>query len=213
MPLLPDVYQETKRIARGAAQKSPLLAEFSAWCQETYGIDVLNFEFDERNQFYQLVVIVKNEHDYGKMADRSVRDIYRPQIAQTFLRLAAKHNFEPASRREAVGVTFSDFSEDAKRETFQNATDAIKKLVAKRYPMVWHVEVQFHPVTVFYLTDADIATYEGDGTTQRLRAAIYDIVKKHDELDYFTIDSLPLHINSKEYVDTHCEGSLFYYFK
>lgn len=75
MVLLEDaIYRETKKIALGEVQPSPLLAELTDWFAKTYSVKILNFEFTKfkvpSSNRYRLYVVIQNTDDYQKMYNR-----------------------------------------------------------------------------------------------------------------------------------------------
>jgi hypothetical protein len=69
----------------------------------------------------------------------------------------------------------------------------------------------FTASVVFYHSDVDIMTNENNGLSNSITNDYYSILKKYDELNYYTRENISLKFDSKENLDKNFEGSLFYY--
>ena len=218
MLLLDDAtYNETKKIVLGKAKRSPILIELSDWLMKMYSVKVLNIEFGKlissKSGRYRLCIILENTEDDQKMYVRNLEpnEEYQHQIASEFQRLAIKHRFATKEQLRDLFVTYNDFSEEAKTEANWKTIDKFKWLAKVKYPFVWDVISMFSSTVVFYYSDADIALNEQKGISEKIINNYYSVLKKHDELNYFTRENIQIKFDSKENVDKNYEGSLFYY--
>jgi hypothetical protein len=69
----------------------------------------------------------------------------------------------------------------------------------------------FSSSVVFYYSDADITVNENNGISKAIMDTYYSILKKYDELNYFTRENIRLKFDSKENLDKNYQGNLFYY--
>jgi hypothetical protein len=218
MVLLDDaVYKETKKIALGKAKRSLILIELSDWLMNMYSVKVLNFEFNKligsSSDKYRLCIIMKNTEDYQKMhvSNFEFNPEYQSQIAGEFQTLAAKYRFATAEQLRDLFVSYNDFSEEAKTEANWKAIDRFKWVVKFKYPAVWKVISMFSSTVVFYYGNSDIAPNEQNGLSEKIIGDYYSVLKKYDDLNYFTRENIQVKFDSKENVDKNYEGSLFYY--
>ena len=218
MVLLDDaVYKETKKIVLGKAKRSPILIELSDWLMNMYSVKVLNFEFSKligsASGRYRLYIIIENTEDYQKMhvGNFEFNKEYQSQIAREFQTLAAKHRLAAEEQLRDLFVSYNDFSEEAKTEANWKAIDRFKWVVKFKYPEVWKVISMFSSTVVFYYGDSDIAPNEQNGLTEKIVNDYYAVLKKYDDLNYFTRENIQVKFDSKENVDKNYEGNLFYY--
>ena len=212
-----DVYNETKEIVRGKRKQSLLLLEFSDWFKSKYSVKVLNIQFSKlegpKEDRFKLNVIIENTVDYQKMYVGlfQTNEEYQGQIALEFGKLALKYSFADKSQLENLCVIYNDFSDEAKVEANWKAAKEVKTQIKSKYLVVWDVISMFSSSVVFYYSDADIEANENNGTSKTITDTYYSILKKHDELGYFSRDNISLKFDSKENLDKNYQGNLFYY--
>jgi hypothetical protein len=218
MVLLDDtVYKETKKIALGKAKRKPILIELSDWLLQSYSVKVLNIDFNKlissKSGRYRLCIILENTKDYQKMYVRNFEpnEEYQNEIANEFRRLARKYQFATEEQLRDLWVTYIDFSEEAKTEANWKAAKEVEDSLRKKYSVVWDVIPMFSGSVVFYYSDFDIAINESKGISKLITDDYYAILKKYDELNYFTRDNISLKFDSKENLDKNYAGSFFYY--
>jgi hypothetical protein len=211
------IYEETKRIVLGKSTRSPILVDLSDWFLATFSVKVLNFEFSKLKypgaKRYRLLLIIQTTEGYKEMYVGPVKpkEEYQQQIADEFCKLALKYAFASEAQLENLFVTFNDFSEEAKTEANWKAAKEVKEFVKKKYPVAWDVLAMFSSSVVFYFSDSDIASNENNGTSKAIANDYYSILKKYDELNYFTRENISLKFDSKENLDKNYAGSFYYY--
>jgi hypothetical protein len=136
---------------------------------------------------------------------------YQSRITSEFQRLAMKHQFATEEQLRDPFVTYNDFSEEAKTEANWKAIDRFKWVAKFKYRAIWQVISMFSSMVVFYYSDSDIALNEQKGMNEKIISDYYSVLKKYDELNYFTRENIQVKFDSKENVDKNYEGSLFYY--
>ena len=219
MVLLDDeLYQETKSIVLGKHTKSELLNELADWCMKMYAISILNIQFGKLSaggnaNLYRLYIIVKDTEDFDRMyiAPLKLNEVYEQQIADTFRQLALKYQYTDRVNLQRFIVRFNDFSDEAKTDANWRAIEEAKDTITSKYPMVWHIEAIFSSSVVFYYSDDEISENEKTGISQKIAGDYYSILKKYDELNYFTPENLIIKFDSKENLDKNYQGSLFNY--
>lgn len=210
-------YKETKQIALGQSKMSPMLAELAHWFLQTYSIKVLNFEFGKMAipalDRYRLYVIVEGQVDYQKMFSQPSEPNaeYQDQIEKRFCDIALKYQFASKEQLKNLFVIYNDFSREAKTEANQDAASEVRAAVKQKYPFVWDVITMFWSSVVFYYTDEEVKANDRAGVNARIADDYYSILKKYDELNYFTRENMEIRFDSKENLDKNYEGNLFYY--
>ena len=194
-----------------------MLIEFADWFMETFSAKVLNIEFSklksQKTNRYRLYVIVENTEDYQKMYIETFKpkEEYQRQIASKFQEIALKYKFANKAQLENLFVIYNDFSEEAKTETNWKAAKEVKNFLKRKYSVVWDVISIFSGSVVFYYSDFDIAINENNGISKSIANDYYNILKKYDELNYFTREKISIKFDSKENLDKNYAGSFFYY--
>jgi hypothetical protein len=218
MLLLDDaIYEETKKLTLGKSKRSPMLMEFSVWFLERFSAKVLNIEFSKliypKATRHRLYVILENSEDYQKMYDEifKPKEDYQKQIASEFQRIALKYKFATQEQLENLFVTYNDFSEEAKTQANWQALREVRQVIKEKYATVWEVISPFSNSVVFYYADSDILLNENNGINKSIANDYYSILKKYDELSYFTRENIILKFDSKENLYKNYEGNLSYY--
>jgi hypothetical protein len=212
-----DIYLETKKIALGESEKGPMLKELSDWFMNTYTVKVLNIQFSYliHAKRFRLLVIIENSKDFQKMYVGFLvpKEGYQAQIELEFRELVQKYKFTDETKLENLFVIFDDFEEEAKTDANWKASKEVETFLKSKYPVVWYVNTEFSGSVVFYYSDADIMVNETNGISSMITNDYYPILKKYDDLNYFTRDNISLKFDSKENVDKNFEGNMFYYSK
>jgi hypothetical protein len=213
------LYNETKNIALGRSTKSPLLIEFSDWFMQTYAVTLLNIALGKmatlNTNKHRLDIILENPIDYRKMhvSVYEPKKEYQTEIASEFQKLAAKYRFAKQEQLEDLFVFYIDFSDEVKITVCQKAAKEAEHVIKEKFSAVWDVFTSFGRSFVFYYSDSDITNNESNGISKAITEEYYSIVKKYDELDYFTIDNLLPKFESKENLDKNYNGSFQNYIR
>ena len=218
MVLLDDaIYEETKKIVLGKSKRSPMLIEFSDWFMRVFSVKVLNVEFGKikhsKTNRYRLYVIIENTEGYRKMYLEyfKPKEEYQRQIADEFYRISLKYQLATEEQLENLFVIYNDFSEEAKSEANWKAAKEVREFVKKKYPVAWDVLAMFSSSVVFYFLDSDIAANESKGISEAIANDYYSILKKYDDLNYFTRENIHLKFDSKENLDKNYIGNFLFY--
>ncbi len=212
-----DVYKETKQIALGKSKRTPILIELSDWFTRTYSVKILNIQFWKlkipKTKRYRLYVIFENTEDYQKMFFRTFepKEDYQKQIAAEFHQLALKYQFAKEEQLKDLFVFYNDFSEEAKTEANWKAVKELRSFVNSKYPPVWLVIAMFSSLVVFYYSDNEIIANENNGISEMIADDYFSVLKKYDDLNYFTRETISIKFDSKQNLDKNYKGNLFYY--
>lgn len=218
MVLLDNViYEETKNIVLGKSQRSPMLIEFSDWFMDVFSVKVLNIDFGtlkhSKTNRYRLYIIIEDTKGYRRMYIEILKpnEEYKRQIAIEFQRIALKYNFANEKQFENLFVSYIDFSHEAKTEANWKSSNEVKDFIKKKYSVVWDVLTLFSDSVIFYYSNSDIAINESKGISEAIASDYYEILKKHDELNYFSRENIRIKFDSKENLDKNYQGNFLYY--
>jgi hypothetical protein len=139
------------------------------------------------------------------------KEEYQRQIASEFQKIALKYKFAGEEQLENLFVTYNDFSEEAKTDANWKAAKEVKYFLKKKYSVVWDTLSMFSGSVVFYYCDLDIGMNENKGISKLITDEYYSILKKYDELHYFTRANISLKFDSKENLDKNYKGNFLYY--
>ena len=212
-----EIFQDTRNIVLGHKEKGQFLDEFSAWMKDEFDIEVLNIEFGPltgpNEQRYRLYIIVKSAEDRNKMIDETFNynSEYQQQISAKFNDLNQMHCYTDESTLQDLFVAFGDFAHDAKTLANWAAIDKARKIIKEKYEFVWRVHAQFERSVVFYYSTQQIMENEMNGINDQITTEYFQILQEYDECRCFQPDSFVIKFDSKENLDKHFEGNLFYY--
>ncbi len=215
-----NLYEETKNIAHGKVKKSPILEELSNWFMSAYSAKILNFQFTKSEipsvKGYRLYVIMNATEDYQKMfhSPFKFKEEYMAQISKEFKRLALKYNFASEAQLADIFIRYNDFSVEARTDTNNIAVKEAKANIMGKYPMIWDISADAsYGAVVFYYLDKDVAENQNKDVNKTIQEEYYLLLKKYDELDFFTRDNMRLKFDSKENVDKNFQGNVINYFR
>jgi hypothetical protein len=217
MVLLSDkLYNQTRDIKLGRIKPSPGFLMLSEWLAKQYGIKMLNAEFSRLpnlKETYRLYIILDSTEDYNKMHSGrfKMNKSYQETIARNFARIALKTKLAEPTTLKNVYVVYNDFSEEAKTDANWKADKKFRIILKDKYVDVWDVLAMFSSTVVFFYTESQISKNKRDGNTKRIREDYFELLKKYDEMKYYTKKNIIVKFDSKENLDKNYEGSLFYY--
>jgi len=194
-----------------------MLAEFSDWLMRTYSVKMLNIEFSQllgsKTNKYRLMLVIESQKDYQKIHALLLgpaEEAKRP-ITDEFRRLALKYQLTADEQLRDIFVTCVDFSNEAMTDANWNAANEVKRRIKRKYPVVWDIRPMFSGSVVFYYSDFDVTINENKGISAAITNDYYSILKKYDELNYFTRENSMLKFDSKENFDKTYKGNFYYY--
>ena len=214
--LNPEIYAKTKHIVLGKAEKSALLIEFADWLRGKFSVNLINFEYDridDPQRSYRLYLILNSKSDkerfFSKPFVKNRR--YEKAVSNHFRLLAQKHGYSESQALKNFFVAYSDFSEEAQTLANWQAIEMARPIIKQAYPEVWELMAIFSSTVVFYYLDSQIHENAESGVSRSIFEDYFQILKKFDELDYYTSGNFTMKFDSKENVDQNYQGSLFYY--
>ena len=221
IPLEEDIYQETRDMVLGKTPKKPLLINLSDWFLRMYSVQLINFHFSKviskiKPNRYRLYIIIETTKDYLKMynqpTDLEPKDGYQEQIAAEFSELALKYKIANQKQIKDVVISFHDFSHQVRTKANESVIQEVRENLQNRFPFVWNVFLTYGGLVIFYFLDNEITEHEKDGINKTIGDTYYSLVKKYDDLNYFTRENVDLRFDSKENLDKNYSGNLYSYF-
>ena len=214
-------YQETLDLLTGRKHLSPMYAELKNWLMSEFLITAYNFEFREMNWAqaparYRLMLLLSSRADYDSMFDGYN---YAPEkqaaISEKLSELASKYQMPELNIYQNVFVAYCDFSQEIRADYNNRAYNQLKDKLKEKYrrDSVWDIFALFSSLTVFYHSDADVRLNQDKGVSKQIKDEYYDTLHRIDEFHVFTYESFDVTFDSKENLDQHYEGNLYYYFK
>jgi len=215
-----DIYEETLGIVLGMVKKSPVLEDLANWFMSTYSAKIINFRFaladTRQSNRYRLYMILETREDYLKMVNHLLHDnkAHTTHVANGFKGIAQRHQYATDEQIKEMWVAYQDFSEEAGRKTSRKAILEAKPQILEKNPTVWDViSSASYGLVVFYYTGNDVIENQNNGTSKMIEDAYYSILKKYDQIKFFTKGNMHLMFDSKENLDKNYGGSLFFYFR
>ena len=211
-----DIYQETREIVLGQREKTPLLIELADWLMQKYSIKMLNFQFAKlkgpSEKRYRLYIIVTSKENMKRMhIDFRPNADYQEQIANKFRKLSIKHRYTDKEKLENLFVTFNDYSDEAMTLANWSAIEEAREEIKNKYSSVWDLLEMFSSTVVFYYLETQIKENAINEVSEKIKTDYYKILKKYDELNYYTTENLLIKFDSKENLDENYQGSIFRY--
>jgi hypothetical protein len=212
------LYEQCRKLKLGEAELPPVLGELKRWIDAEYSTNVVNIVCDrQRDQRPSLDVIVETRADYSKMLkERSgYNEAYQKAIAQRFSEIVKEFGSEGEYDTADVWVFYEDFDGPAMAKACaQLLAKDVKGLMQKfSTANLWTITGFAAWVAVFYTKDSDVEENAKNGTSEQIKRECFRLVKQYDEFDYIHFDTFNITFDSKQNLDEHYQGNLYYYFK
>jgi hypothetical protein len=212
------LYEQCRKLKLGEADLPPVLGELKRWIDAEYSINVVNIVYARQpDQGPSLDVIVETHADYSKMLkERSgYNEAYQKAIAQKFSEIVKEFGSEGEYDTANVWVFYEDFDGPAMAKACdqllaKDVKDLMQKFSAAN---LWTITGFASWVAVFYARDGDVEANGKNGTSDLLKRECFRLVKQYDEFDYIHFDTFNITFDSKQNLDEHYQGNLYYYFK
>jgi hypothetical protein len=215
------LYEQCRKLKLGEAELPPVLGELKRWIDAEYSINVVNIVCDrQRDQRPSLDVIVETRADYSKMLkerpERSgYNEEYQKAIAQKFSEIVRDFGLEGDYDTANLWVFYEDFDGPAMAKACdqllaKDVKDLMQKFSAAN---LWTITGFASWVAVFYTKDSDVEENAKNGTSEQIKRECFRLVKQYDEFDYIHFDTFNITFDSKQNLDEHYQGNLYYYFK
>ncbi|MEN6636327.1 MAG: hypothetical protein ABFC56_10775 [Clostridiaceae bacterium] len=216
-----STYDETLDLLKGRKRLSPMYAELKSWLYDEFQITAYNFEFREMTWSHapgkhRLFIQLSSKSDYDTMFDGyNYCAEKQALISEKLYELALKYQMPDIGNYRNVFVAYCNFSEEIRSDYNSKAYTLLKEHLTKKYrrDSVWDIFALFSSLTVFYLRDSDIQLNQDRGISKQIKDEYYETLHRLDEFHVFSYESFNVTFDSKENLDQHFEGNLYYYFK
>lgn len=199
-------YKQTRLIKLSRATMDAKFIAFAEWVNKKYAVQVLNIYTDIINDdTLRLQLIFEYETDLNKffLKDRFTTSRYIVKaIDKKYKKLFQIMDPQP------ILILFYAFEPLAKEEA--NTSIPLKKITSlkeKYKNTVWEIARFGQHVTFFFYTKTQLKDAQRDGLTLNLKQAYFEILRKNDELNYFTLANLNAIFDSKENFDKNYNGN------
>ncbi|HLR24503.1 MAG TPA: hypothetical protein VK112_01465 [Fodinibius sp.] len=188
------------------------MAELARWIDDTYQIPVLNVRLErtKSSNLPRLNVIFEYDKDYAGLRDEftNIKPAVEENIKETCRRL-----FAAEEDLTGLFIIFSAFAPVARAEANgaipQDEIDALQQELA--LDELWKISRNFGATDFMLYTDKQVERFKANGIDDRLSGAYFDILKPHDEFDYFNRETFAVHLDSKETFDQNYDSSWQWY--
>jgi hypothetical protein len=213
----PD-YINTKSVKKGFEQVDRVFQELSNWITHQFDTKVLNIYYDkidtDKNR-PRLNIIFEYDDVKAKFNDSNGNFDSNKQniIANKFREILSTKFPTKKYETDRLLVIFSAFEPIARTDTINSIPDKEIEKFKRKLGMkdLWEINRQYGITTFFFYTDKQIEQYTNSGKTEFLKQKYFDLVKKHDEFDYFKKDTNFVEFDSKENFDNNYKSNWFYY--
>ena len=217
------LYDECRALKGGEKVLPPELEELRARLAKRFNIEILNLHHElvdlvggaERRLRWDIIVGSEEDRALLYRSRFEWKEDVKEEIREEFLQMIASHRLE--ERYPTAGIFFSCdvFSEEAINQAVSAFLEKDREALLAVFAAdrVWAIEGYSRKVVVFFEDEEAKRNAGLSGADKRLRGACYYAVKQYDEFDYLNEGDFLLDLDSKEVLDRHFGGSLFYYFK
>jgi hypothetical protein len=212
VPSDPD-YKMTKLIKQGKSTMNSQFKQLADWIDFSYDVKTLNIVYDkiDNNKTPRLNIIFEKEKDEALFSSNQGYDAERQQeIASQF---KSDLNFKKY-KTDKLLVIFSAFEAVAKIESYWSVSkDEINKLQSElNMSDIWIIRSNaLCEPTFFFYTNDQVNRYSNNEVKVLLNNKCFELLKKHDEFDYFKKEEFSIQLESKENFERFYNGNWFYY--
>ncbi len=212
------LYEQCRKLKLGKASLPPLSGELKRWIDAEYAVNVINVVCDRLpDQRPRLDVIVETRADYAKLSNEyfSPNEQIQKAIAQRFFEIVAEFGLEGKYGAGQAWVFCEDFSSTAMARACDHLLHEDIRGVMQKFSAanIWTITGFSSWVAVFYNRDGDVEANGKNGTSDLIKKECFRLVKPYDEFDYINFDNFYITFDSKQNLDEHYQGNLYYYFK
>ena len=213
-------YQETLDLLTCRKRLSPMYMELKDWLIRAFQITAYNFEFREMTWAhaparYRLMPMLSSKADYDSMFDGGNYSADKQAaIAGKIYELAGKYRVPDLDCYRNVFVAYCDFSQEIRTDYNNRAYNQLKDKLKEKYrrDSIWDIYAIFSSLTVFYQTDADVRFNQERGVSRQIKDEYYETLHRLDEFHVFTYENFDVTFDSKQNLDEHYQGNLYFYF-
>jgi hypothetical protein len=219
---LDSEYKLTKLIKQGKVSINKDFILLAEWIKKEYGVKPINVVYDEcavdNRPRLHIIFELEEEEDlfwepYG------FEKVKQQQIANQFTAIQ-KQSGEGTYTRNRVNeyktknmwIAFSSFRKCAKIEIIWSISDSDIKALEEKLSMydLWKIYPETFGTTFFY-SEAQFKLLSENGAKEFIANEHFNLLKKYDEFDYFTLCDFPIIFESKETLESEYNGNLFNY--
>ncbi len=213
-----QLYEQCRKLKLGEAKLPPVLGELKKWIDAEYSINVINIVYDRMpDQRPRLDVIVETHADYSKMHKEyfGLNEQYQKAIAERFSEIVKDLALENEYDTGDAWVFYEDFSSTAMARACDQLLGKDKEHLMQKFSALnlWYITGFSSWVAVFYNKDSDVKENDKNGASELIKKECFRLVKRYDEFDYIHYDTFTITFDSKQNLDEHYHGNLYYYFK
>lgn len=214
-------YELLAGIKLGKREMDPLFAALIEWIRHSFGIRVIYFLSEERNQTERHMILrmfLETMQDVQALAvdaqNGHIRFKYSDEILDKLKHLVGEYKRENEFYLEDIHFIVWNFDDLAKESAYGKAAQEIEEHIKKNYAdaPIHYVYTMFS-LAVFYHTDEQLHECQRNGISARIKADYYYYLKKHDDFDLFTPDNFECIFDSHENVEKNFQGNYYFYFK
>jgi len=228
-------YKETKLIKQGKASINPAFKLLADWIDKSYNVKVLNIYYDVikgayNKLFPRVNIIFENKEEELKFKDGFGN--YNPDkqkiIARKFDELVngntkgQKISFWSFIKTnqykydiQGLLVIFDSFKPVARDEANEgipkSEIDTLKTQLGNSN--IWEISRFASGTTFFFYTQEQADTAKTNNYIQELADKYFEVLKKHDEFNYFERQGFLVSVDSKENFDNKYQDNWYYYYK
>src|SRR4030095_15378080 len=213
----PD-YINTKLVKRGSEQIDLIFQELVNVINQHFDTKVLNICYDKidtDNNRPRLNIIFEYDDEKAKFNDSmgNIDSNKQSIIANKFREILSTKFPTKKYDTERLLVIFSSFEPIAREEAIKNISEKEIEKLKRELGMkdLWEINRQYGIATFFFYTDKQIEQHTNTGTTEFVKQKYFDLLKKHDEFNYFKKDTNFIEFDSKENFDNNYKSNWFYY--
>ena len=216
MFLSEDEYTYVLRVLDKKEKYNPLLDDFTQWMKMQLDIHMITYAMDTTNNgLIRLRIILWDQEEEKKLfSDFNYDKKKQLLIQKEFARLACKYACYPDYQKEEQIFVCADTLKDEIQKRIVNQEKVQVKLqdLKRKYDDIYEVVSSFGTIHIFYYTDEQIKEHEEDGFSLKLQKKCNKLVQKKDPYGVFN-NGIACVFASKQLLDEHYDGNMYYYFK
>lgn len=214
-------YEFMARVKKGEQEMVPPFVQLFTWIVEQYNIPVVYFILDRTEDsqhctklrmFVETMEDVKALMVEGGTLHSDFK--FKREIQERFVRLMQENGRESYYDLDHIVFTIWNFDALAREDAYKRSASEVEEYIIREY--AWapiHKVYTLFGLSVFYETDEQLASAWLIGLNDKIKEDFFQILKKHDDFNYFTPDNIDISFDSHENVEKNYQGSYYFYFK
>jgi|GEM_PF-5619878 len=206
-------YKTTKLIKKGEASLSSEFIDLTNWIEREYDVKVLNLVHDtiENTNQPRLRIILEYEDDAKKLSSLyGFGTSYQLEKSAPFIQLVTEKLIR--SNTEKICIVITSFERAAKEEAIWAISKSeIETLHSEiNIPELWKIHTEiFCTATFFLFTNEQVQQFSRNGMKEYFQQKYFELLKRHDEFEYYQKDEFSIELESKENFEKIYENSWF----